>query len=355
MRTATIMLVATIAISSGCSDPPAKTNLKGKAVAKGDTFSVDETSDFRGIFRVTDKQVGQEPIVIPTQLTMNAKQGSDWEVLELQDAKATKLREHVKVDTSSTSITAAGTTNSEKETSSLTGRDIDWEFRGGEWRASVAPTSWHKGINWIPVPLGKGKFEIIKVPGPKPLPPPGLREQAELAERQPWMSDAILFPDEPVPVGHTWTVGPAAIRECLRIPDNVLLSGSARLKFKEIVRLEGEDCALVSFDIDATSYEADSGTQVDLKFTQKGLLFRSLASGVTRKSDSDASFTLKVWGPDANVEAQGTYTGSIVTKPNSRGFWNRMLQYYWLAAIAIILGGALNERLKQRAKSSHGR
>ncbi len=120
-----------------------------------------------------------------------------------------------------------------------------------------------------------------------------IEQQDEIDRMSGSTPDSLVFPSEPVAIGHRWKIRNEALAPILGgSVENPL--GSATLRFTGVEEYDGEQVAVieVSFDVEGdTKLEGDIEAQVHMVAT--GVIRRSLATGLDRVFDLEGTFEMQ--------------------------------------------------------------
>ena len=120
----------------------------------------------------------------------------------------------------------------------------------------------------------------------------------------------LLYPAGEIAVGDTWTV-PSSSLQRLFGDDVESVTGDARCKLLRVETLDGQPCAVVQIDMDATGTGMDDNNQkMKMGLNVHGTVYRSLQRPVDLKTDMQG--TLKIQG---NVAVGGAAADLSVSGP----------------------------------------
>ena len=133
-----------------------------------------------------------------------------------------------------------------------------------------------------------------------------------------FIESTALFPEEPVPAGHTWRVAGEHLTKLLNLRNASALSGEAYFHLAGVVDCDGTKCAEIGFRLEVSATVIEDGARMDLGFTGNGSVLHSLhwhqdlsgrlsgnATLVVYDGESTASPLIDALGPFA-IQWNGT-------------------------------------------------
>jgi hypothetical protein len=147
---------------------------------------------------------------------------------------------------------------------------------------------------------------------------PNDKQKKELADRNGIENDDDLYPKEKVKVGHTWTVGAAALNKMMGNSFSDL-KGKVDQKFVKVEDLDGEKVAVVESSGKITGKMKDDGeptidAELDLKITT----WRSLKSGIAVKEKYEGKISLNGTVKEENVKVEMMLTGPLAGEATTK-------------------------------------
>ncbi len=137
---------------------------------------------------------------------------------------------------------------------------------------------------------------------------PDSEQIAAMEELAPDRDPAAAFPEEPVPVGHTWEIDGARFREMLDMQDENV-SGSARLTLIDVESVDGHDIATVDIQLTISGSAADDNDENfkgNMQMQLSGTIRRNITLSIDEQVSLDGTLTVQV-----QLFEDGTNIGSI--------------------------------------------
>ncbi len=170
------------------------------------------------------------------------------DTLEVKDGQPTRLRVATLSSLDQSTMSIGGEIEETQEVSPLAGRSVLLTKGGETWSGRL----------------------VGGAPSPE--------QTAAITELAESYLEGDVLPDREVRVGDSWSVGGDALRRYLGGYEAAGFSGQMTIHFEQLVEFNGETCALLSLQLDATGKcalnETVSGT---MKISGEGHIYRSLA------------------------------------------------------------------------------
>ena len=213
-------------------------------------------------------------------------------LLEVTDGKVSKARVKVLEESSVQVVKIEGEVNSEKESGSLEGKTVFLSRAGGDWKAELRNETPSREQSW------------------------DLKALAAIAS-----VENLFYPEQSVPVGHTWTIQGADLG-ALFGPGVKKVNGKVVMRLDRVEQINGEPVAMISSEVDIQSDFKDmDGNPMQTEIKGKGITHRSLKTYVDLKDDLTG--TMKTSGKvkegeveiDMEITGELKATGTAVIKP----------------------------------------
>jgi hypothetical protein len=129
------------------------------------------------------------------------------------------------------------------------------------------------------------------------------------------------YPNEPIPVGHQWSLTPEQLGQFLGFTGLNAAGGAASFKFERIVDCGSDQCAQVAAKVRLTGFMPDgSGSQMGITLDGSGTVLRSLRDRIDREAELSGQMEMQqsaqLAGGQVRVTVSGpfTFTGQAIVK-----------------------------------------
>ncbi len=262
---------------SGCGQP--SYNLH-QEVSPGEVFRSEGSFRLEG-GRLVISASGQS---VEGQAEMFNAETTEMDVLKAEEGKPTRLKLSVMESRFQIAMRVPGESPEEtSESNVLAGRSILFERDGENWSSRLVGGE------------------------------PTKEQQIEMKSLvDPWPED--LVPDRKVKVGESWSLTGEKLRTVFGFaPEG--FTGKAQVHFEEVLEYNGEQCALLSIQVDASGKVPDSELQeMTASLSGEGHIYRSLAKKIDVYSKISGDITWKMTGEEDGQTFQMTIKGSFVTE-----------------------------------------
>jgi len=275
MRLVLPALLAVLLVPSLGRGQEKKVDLRGPEPKKGQIINRTE----KGSLKNGKVAIDDGAMQISLDLTSKHTAENKVEIKEVKDGKIQKATLTVRKDETILEIGLEGKSKEDKKKGEFAGETLLFERTKDGWKKLIAD----KDLT----DEQKEKLADVNVDD--------------------WITE--LLPKEEVAVGHKWEPKVESLK-ILFGSEVSKPSGKIKAHFKAIEKVDGEECAVIEFDMDVKGEKQEKKETIKQAFKGKTTEYRSLKTGVNRKSVVDGEIDLEGKTPDgANVKITGKLTG----------------------------------------------
>jgi hypothetical protein len=283
-----LLAIAALIAIAGCSADPQ--NLRGPGRRKGQAYRTETKVEMKN-GKLVIKPGGRSEEATCDLVATNVE---DDVILEVEGGRVTKMETTFVSDDGTLTIRAGRESHQQTERGPLVGEKVLRELP-----RSPRP----QGATWKNTLVGKE---------------PNAKQKTELDLLQPADEEAEIYPEGKVKPGHSWKVDPERLRKQFG-PSCTSLSGKASMTFVRTETIDGELCAIINVTKNLKGkMRLDEKTEMDVKWTLKGVAHRSIKAGYTIKSSLSGTMkmsgTIVEEGKRVHLEMSGPVTIETIQK-----------------------------------------
>jgi len=139
---------------------------------------------------------------------------------------------------------------------------------------------------------------------------PDDEQKRALKDFSPYKEDDLMLPAGKVKVGHEWKIDKIAFDRIFGHQFEKL-NASGTGKFPRFEKINGEELAVIEIEFTLTGSYKEEDVVTDVEFKTKNVAYRSLKTGVDRKSTQETRLTMKSVDDDEGVKQETEFSGVI--------------------------------------------